>query len=130
MLQDLALPAGAREFHISLLSSNLFPAHIHESGNATQQVFMPLVLPGPEVSGVGMSVVQGQEVVFFFYGEWQEDELDSTSFLAHNDPGTVRPVWVAVGKSWRFYAAISALQSSATCVDETWETQETKTVRE
>lgn len=79
-----------------------------------------MLLPGPEVSRVRVSIIQGQEVIFFFYGEWQEHELDSTSFLPDDDPGAVRPVGVAIGKAWRFYTAISAFQCAATCVDETW----------
>lgn len=81
--------------------------------------FKSLVLPGPEVCRMGMSIIQGQEVIFFFYGKWQEDELDSTSFLPNNDPGAVCSIGIAIGKTWRFYTAISAFQCAATCVDKT-----------
>lgn len=78
-----------------------------------------LSLPGPEVRRMGMSIIQGQEVVLFFYGKRQEHELDSTSFLPDDDPCAVCPIGVAIGKAWRFYTAISSFHCTATCVDET-----------
>lgn len=65
-------------------------------------------VPGPEVRRVRMPIVQGQEVVLFLYGKWQEDELDSTSFLSDNHPSAVCSVGVAIGKTWRLNTAISA----------------------
>lgn len=66
-----------------------------------------------------MSVVQGQEVILFFNGKRQEDELDSASLLPDDDPGAVCPVGVAIREAWRLYAAITAFQCPATCVYET-----------
>lgn len=65
-----------------------------------------------------VTIVQGEEVIFFFYCKWQEDELDPTPFLSNNDPGTIRSIGVPIGKAGRFYTAISSFQCSPTSVDE------------
>lgn len=75
-------------------------------------------LPGPEVGGVRVSVVQGQEVVLLLDGEGQEHELDAAPLLAHDHPGAVGPVRVAVGEARRLDAAVAALQRAAAGVDE------------
>lgn len=75
-------------------------------------------LPGPEVGGVRVSVVQRQEVVLLLDGEGQEHELDAAALLAHDHPGAVGPVGVAVGETRRLDAAVAALQRAAAGVDE------------
>lgn len=75
-------------------------------------------LPGPEVGGVRVPVVQGQEVVLLLDGEGQEHELDAAPLLAHDHPGAVGPVGVAVRETRRLDAAVAALQRAAAGVDE------------
>lgn len=74
-------------------------------------------LPGPEVGRVRVSVVEGQEIVLLLNGEGQEHELDAAPLLAHDDPGAVGPVGVAVGETRRLDAAVAALQRAAAGVD-------------
>lgn len=82
-----------------------------------------LDLPGPEVGRVWVSIVQGQEVVLLLDGERQEHELDAAALLAHDHPGAVGAVGVAVGETRRLDTAVAALQRAATGVDEAcrWE---------
>lgn len=87
--------------------------------------YIKLILPGPEVGWMWVSIVQREEIIFFFYSKWQEDELNSTSFLSNNDPGAVRPIGVAIGKARWFYTAISAFHCAPTSVDETCEWKDT-----
>lgn len=75
-------------------------------------------LPGPKVGGVRVPIVQGQEVVLLLDGEGQEHELDAAPLLAHDHPGAVGPIGIAVGEAWRLDAAVAALQCAAAGVDE------------
>lgn len=65
-----------------------------------------------------MPIVQGQEVVLLLDGEGQEHELDAAPLLAHDHPGAVGPIGVAVGEARRLDAAVAALQCAAAGVDE------------
>lgn len=65
-----------------------------------------------------VTVVQGQEVVLLLDGEGQERELDAGPLLAHDHPGAVGPVGVAVGEARGLDAAVAALQCAAAGVDE------------
>lgn len=103
---------------ISGILSNL--CNIRTAASKSDTIKLFLVLPGPEVCRMRVSVVQGQEVVLFFDGERQEHELDPAAFLPDDDPGAVGPVRVAVGKARRLYAAVPAFQRAATRVDEAW----------